>query len=337
MEATIKQTIFAVGVNQEQKKAFRLSTIFRDRWAALEGAIPANSPRAFALATLCIGIATLVRWAMGDAITLLFPTYYPAILLVSLVCGFAVSLYAVALSIVAAVWFFMPPAYELGLSTSQVLNISLFTFAATLIAWIGNSRRKLNDQTRLLTRELQHRGKNQLMVVQAILLQTLRRDADLERALQRIGSLAITDELLSRSRDQAAPLHELAVQQLQPFGERISVQGPPWNLSSDLATVMVLSLQEFATNAAKYGALSSPDGRVILTWDIEKELRITWRESGGPAIADKPGPKGEGLELVRKLVRGVGGSVSSEYATDGITHTISLPIKNPRSAIQLVS
>jgi two-component sensor histidine kinase len=169
------------------------------------------------------------------------------------------------------------------------------------------------------------------MVVQAILLQTLRRDADTEKAVQRIASLAITDELLSRSRDQAAPLQELAVKQLRPFGERISIQGPPWNLSSDLATMMVLTLHEFATNAVKYGALSVPDGRVILTWATEKDRRITWRETGGPAITGPPEQKGEGLELVRKLARGVGGSVSSEYATEGIIHTIILPIENSRT------
>jgi two-component sensor histidine kinase len=296
-------------------------------WGGLEAAIPANSARAFAFATLCIAMATLVRLALEGSITLLFPTYYPAILLVSLICGFAISLFAIALSILAAWWFFMPPAFGLEWSSSQALNIGLFTLATTLIAWIGNSRRKLQEESRLLSRELQHRGKNQLMVVQAILHETLRRDEYTERALRRIGSLAIIDELLGRSRERKAPLHELAERVLQPFADKVSIQGPPLDLGSDQATATVLALHEFATNASKYGALSNSKGRMTLTWAIESDLRITWRETGGPVVS-KPDQTGEGLDLIERLIQGVGGRVSTDFAPEGVTHKLYLPIKS---------
>ena len=263
---------------------------------------------------------------MEGAITLLFPTYYPAILLISLVCGLPITLYAIALSIIAAWFFFMPPTYGLQWSSSQALNIGFFALATTLIAWIGNSRRKLNEQARLLTRELQHRGKNQLMLVQAILLQTLRRDASLEKALSRIASLSITDELLSQSQQHAAPLQELAARELKAFGDRVLIQGPPCDLSSDLATVTILALHEFATNAAKYGALSNESGRVTLTWAIDPGIQITWRETDGPPVA-KSEAGGEGLGLVQRLVKGVGGKLSSTFSVTGVTHEILLPAR----------
>jgi two-component sensor histidine kinase len=309
-----------------------LKNKFASTWTELETAIPANSPQAIAFATLCIALATLIRWTLEGSITLLFPTYYPAILLVSLVCGLPVTLYAIALSIIAAWWFFMAPAYNVEWSTNQALNIGLYTLATTLIAWIGNSRRKLNEKTRLLTRELQHRGKNQLMLVQAILLQTMRRDASMEKALGRIANLAITDDLLSKFKGHAVPLHELAASGLKSFAERVSIQGPPYDLGSDLATVTILVLHEFATNAAKYGALSNAEGRVTLTWAIDKDLRITWRETGGPRVTE-PEAAGEGLELVQRLIAGAGGQLSSGFAPTGVSHQVLLPNPSRKSLV----
>jgi two-component sensor histidine kinase len=88
--------------------------------------------------------------------------------------------------------------------------------------------------------------------------------------------------------------------------------------------VTILALHEFATNAAKYGALSNDKGRVILTWNIDENLRITWRETDGPRVT-KPEALGEGLELVQRLVKGTGGKLSSKFAPTGVSHQLLLP------------
>lgn len=141
--------------------------------------------------------------------------------------------------------------------------------------------------------ELGHRIKNTLTVVSAIVNQTLQRhDGEEARAVlrRRIGALAQAQSLLTLSGTPEARIDQVVEQGLAPFrsGERrFRIAGPPIRLSSKQALTLALALNELATNALKYGALSVPGGAVDLHWTAEAEgtFRLTWAESGGPPVA----------------------------------------------------
>jgi two-component sensor histidine kinase len=150
-------------------------------------------------------------------------------------------------------------------------------------------------QSRLLNRELEHRIKNTLAVVSAIIAQTLRatdaRPEAGEALMQRIGALAQAQSLLTRSNLAEAKIHDVVKESLVPFrtsDDRIQVNGPLVMLSSKQALTLALAVNELATNAVKYGALSNGIGQVQIRWQAgrpgtDDAFRFTWVETGGPS------------------------------------------------------
>ena len=136
--------------------------------------------------------------------------------------------------------------------------------------------RRVEHRQALLVRELHHRVRNSLAVVQSLLGTTARRTdsvVDFYHSFSaRIAALAKTQALLTEDYWQTASLRELASHQLQPFADgeppRFALNGPPVELSADLAVPLGMALHELAANAVKYGALSAPGGHVALTWDV---------------------------------------------------------------------
>lgn len=113
-------------------------------------------------------------------------------------------------------------------------------------------------------------------------------------------------------------------------GAQISVQGPPLGLSPEAARNIGLALHELATNASKYGALSVPEGKVAVHWELansggQRRFRMTWRESGGPMV---PEPKrwGFGRQVIERLTtQALAGKVTHEFAPDGVRWTLDIP------------
>lgn len=190
-----------------------------------------------------------------------------------------------------------------------------------------------------LQRELNHRIKNILANVGAIYHMTLRQSGSLAdfaasfegrlSALSRVhGAFAVAD--------QAQPLLLLAQRVLSPYqsgaGERVIMDGPAVELHRDTAVVFALGLHELATNAAKYGAFSTPDGWVSLTWELaetdgQPSARIVWRERGGPPV-DPPTRQGYGTKFVRSAL-GMDSAVDLQFAREGVTCTFAIPVAEP--------
>jgi two-component sensor histidine kinase len=199
--------------------------------------------------------------------------------------------------------------------------------------------RRENEQLRFVTEELHHRMKNLVAIIQSIARQTMQEagtgpDAH-ERFTGRLAALGRSLDLLIDDDWDGARIDELVRQQLAPFGfmdgMSISAEGPPVGLNPDAARNIGLALHELATNASKHGALSVPQGRVALRWEIVgsgvgQSFRIAWRESGGPIVT---GPKhwGFGRQVIQRVIaESLEGTVTHEFPPDGVRWTLDIPI-----------
>jgi two-component system CheB/CheR fusion protein len=189
-------------------------------------------------------------------------------------------------------------------------------------------------QQRLLLRELTHRVKNTLTVVQSIAHQTRRYSKSYEeftdRLDGRLAALAAAHSLLVDSDWRGADLTTLACRQFEPHvggnPDRVRVTGQPVFLPADLATPFGLVFHELATNAAKYGSFSRRAGTVDLSWGLETRngqplLTVVWRERGGPKTAE-PTTKGFGSQVIERAIPNA--TVRRKFASDGVICTIDV-------------
>jgi len=164
-------------------------------------------------------------------------------------------------------------------------------------------RKEAESKQALLTREVDHRAKNALAIVQAIVRLARRENIDdyILAVEGRINALAQTHELLSRSRWKGADILRLVLDEMAPYqgaGQRFTAIGPAVTISPSDAQSLAIALHELATNAAKYGALSRESGRVDISWSIfEERLSLVWKELGGPEVR-KPKVMGFGSRII---------------------------------------
>lgn len=186
----------------------------------------------------------------------------------------------------------------------------------------------------ILNEELSHRMKNTLAIVQAITSQTLREvpERDAVTALtRRIGALSRAHDALLKTRWVSADLADVARSTLSTFDQAgsIHLQGPNLKIGPRATLSLSLLLHEMATNAIKYGALSVPDGQVLITWTIEPGadedvLSMVWTETGGPP-ASQPSGKGFGSRLISMGLIGTG-DVELRYDPSGLTAFMQAPL-----------
>jgi len=189
------------------------------------------------------------------------------------------------------------------------------------------------EQQRLLVDELNHRVKNTLATVQAIANQTLRATPDpsaFNQAFEaRLMALSATHELLTATSWRSAALKDVIEVELRPYGgDRFSAEGPNLDLAPTEALALGLIFHELATNAAKHGALSTPHGRVAVTWSVNRRdltgprLELVWRELGGPMVKP-PARRGFGSRLIERSLGSTGKSVL-EFRPDGVICRIGM-------------
>ncbi len=201
------------------------------------------------------------------------------------------------------------------------------------------TRRKQSEKRQdLLIAELDHRVKNVLARVAAVVMHTRQRCGTMDEFVKalhgRIQSMAAAHALLSRSRWSGVGLTDLIRHQLEPYttDANTTISGPEIMLTSAQTQAVAMVIHELVTNAAKYGALSSPDGRVSVNWhrtraDVAAILTITWRELGGPPIA-APFQSGYGSGLIRDLIpHELGGTVDLVFSSDGACCKIEIPFE----------
>ena len=201
-----------------------------------------------------------------------------------------------------------------------------------------STRKRVEDEQSRLIAALDKRVKDLLARVAVVAKHTRRGSGSLDDYLaaldRRIRSMADADALLSRNRWQGAGLAELVRGQLAPYATdaNTTVAGPEVTLTVAATQALAMMLHELVTNAARYGALSTPHGRVEVSWSHgagtdATSLSIVWRELGGPAVAASPAGR-YGMGIIRDLIpRELGGSVDLAFAPRGVCCNIELPLE----------
>lgn len=213
-------------------------------------------------------------------------------------------------------------------NTTQLLGVA-----------VDITERKLaQERQALMVRELDHRVKNNLFSVQALAEQTAHSAKSVEdfvRAFSgRIRSLAVAHEALAQAHWEGAELGELLRRLLEPYGnltpKRITFTGDPVVLSPAMAPPLCMALHELATNAVKYGALSTPQGSVDIRWTLRDDrLLIEWHERGGPPVT-QPHHHGFGTDLVNGVTRHqLRGDVQFQFDPAGVSCSINVPLQRP--------
>jgi PAS domain S-box-containing protein len=199
-------------------------------------------------------------------------------------------------------------------------------------------RKEGEAHLRLLLRELTHRSKNLLAVIQGMARQTARHAGSIDAFLKQFGArlqaLAASHDLLVRESWHSASLGELIRSQLAAYIERgagqVAIEGPPVALKPEAAQNFGLALHELAVNAAKFGALSVPDGRISISWEQRQvpdgeAIELDWREQFGPKVKARR-KKGFGSMVIEtNLVRALDAKVNLEFNPDGLRCLILIP------------
>ena len=209
-----------------------------------------------------------------------------------------------------------------------------------VVSFIGTvqditERKERQERDHLLMREINHRAKNMLSVVDAIAHQTATKSPEhfIERFSERIQALSANQDLLVRNEWRGVDAEDLVRAQLAPFaeliGSRIALHDSKVRLNVASAQAIGLALHELATNAGKYGALSTDKGRIDIDWKTRGEtLTINWTERDGPPVSS-PQRRGFGTIVMGQMTeRSVGGAVDLDYAPSGLTWRLTCPAAN---------
>ena len=199
-------------------------------------------------------------------------------------------------------------------------------------------RKAAEERQALLAREVNHRAKNALAVVQSVVQLTATREpAAFKRAeAGRISALARAQTLLTEDHWSGADLRTLLTGELAPFlGEhRAELDGPPVALPPGAAQSMAMAVHELATNAVKYGALSSTAGRLSVSWHLAGRsdgaslLRLRWSEAGGPPVAGAPKSRGFGSRVLDGTLRNqLGGRIWLAWEASGLICEVEVPLE----------
>ena len=228
---------------------------------------------------------------------------------------------------------------DISLAVSPIRDSSGRVTGASKVARDVTERKEAEKLQRLLVDELNRRVKNTLATVQAIASHSLRRARNSEDFVSsftgRVQALARAHHLLTERTWRGADVADLVREQVVlgvVESNRVAFSGPALLLDPQSALHLALVLHELATNARKYGALSVPQGQLSVSWSMlankGRMLVLQWSERGGPAVA-APSSVGFGTSLIQQALDAHGGSASIQYAAEGVTCEIKLPLAEP--------
>jgi two-component sensor histidine kinase len=321
-----------------------------------------SSPlRAWSLAAVAFAFALGLRFGFDHVLPAGFPylTFFPAVILTAFFAGLWPGIACAIVSGLSAWYWFIPPFGSFALSTPVLIALAFYVFVvgvdiALIQAMHGavaklEAERAINQQLlaqqkqhleesqtqqrqqRVLQRELSHRMKNTLAMVQAVVSQSLRNATDPKEAATmasaRIQALARAQDMLTVTDWAASDVRAIVEAAIAPHVDtagRFRLTGPRVDLDARHALGLALAIHELATNATKYGALSTDAGAIAITWELGEGERFsfTWKEEGGPPVSE-PNRRGFGSRLTERVVPGYfHGHAQTEFAPGGLVYQL---------------
>lgn len=289
-----------------------------------------------ALCVVCVALAAAARLLLGMlGPTLPFATFFPAVLVSALFGGVSAGLLAIVLSILTVWGVFTEPRFAFAAPDSvHAANFALFGVSSLLVVALALVHRQLlfaveakERERQLLVGEIEHRSKNILAVVASLINQTVKDRDVADTLISRMCAVADTRGLLDETGNETASLRALFAAGIErPHGaQRIELDGPDdVQVSGRQARALRLVIHELATNALKYGALSTPQGKIRVTWRNDGgRVRIDWCELDGPKVAP-PAKLNFGSRLIRATLKQIGAEFEPSFPETGHCYGIVL-------------
>jgi two-component sensor histidine kinase len=294
----------------------------------------------FGFAISCVALATLARWCLSlIRPDVFFTPYFPAVFFATAFGGYRIGiLTALAGGALGVTVNFSDASTD----AARLALLGIFLAVCGLTIWgvehfrsvaaqqRGISKRLIQEEEyrKLVVNELQHRAKNKLSTIHAVLHQVLHDQPQVWASIdQRLRALSATDDLIAKVDGNGCDIKDLLLSELGPYGHvRFTLNGDPLFLPAKLAVSLALMFHELATNAGKYGAFSSPRGLLQVSWSVSDDrLTLAWDETEGPAIG-VIGKAGFGTKLLASALRPFDGKTEIAYLKTGIHCTMQCHI-----------
>src|SRR3979411_1930196 len=310
---------------------------FRHGWQGISQPSP---PFSAGFAVFCLALATVARWGLAQLRPdVFFTPYFPAVFFATAVGGSRIGVGAAIASGMLGVIINFSGALA---DSARFALLLIFWAVCGLTIWGVEHYRTIVAQQRdiskrlieeeeyrkLVVDELQHRLKNKLSTIHAVLHQVLQDQPQVwARIDQRMRALTATDDLISRVDGSGCDIKDLLLSELGPYGHiRFTLNGNPLFLPAKLAVNMALMFHELSTNAGKYGAFSAARGLLQVSWSVtDDRLNISWDETEGPPV-DAIGEAGFGTKLLDSALRPFDGKTEIAFLKTGVHCTMQCRI-----------
>jgi two-component sensor histidine kinase len=291
-------------------------------------------------AAFCLALSTAARWCLAMIRPdVFFTPYFPAVFFATAFGGLRIGVVtALASGALGVTVNFSDTTAD----SARIALLLIFWTVCGLTIWGVEHYRSIVAQQRqiakhliseeeyrkLVVDELQHRLKNKLSTIHAVLHQILNDEPKIWASVDlRIRALSAADDLIARVDGTGCDIKDLLLSELGPYGHvRFSLNGDPLFLPAKLAVSLALIFHELATNAGKYGAFSSARGLLQVSWSVSDDrLNIAWDETEGPAVGPI-GKPGFGTKLLNSALRPFGGKTEIAYLKSGVHCTMQCRI-----------
>jgi two-component sensor histidine kinase len=309
---------------------------FDEFWRGWQGISQPPLPLGVGFAALGLAISTAARWALSlIRPDVFFTPYIPAVFFATAVGGVRIGIATALASGMLGVFVNFSDAHA---DFARIALLGIFWLVCGLMMWgvahyraIVSQQRQISKRLieeeqyrRLMVAELQHRLKNQLSVIHAVLHQVLDKEPLVWAKVDpRLRALSAVDDLLARADGAGCDIRDLLLSELGPYGHvRFSLNGDSLFLPPKLAVSLSLIFHELATNAGKYGAFSSARGLLQVSWTLSDDrLNVTWDETEGPAV-ENIGAPGFGTKLLNSALAPFDGKTEITFLKTGVHCTM---------------
>jgi two-component sensor histidine kinase len=313
---------------------------FRRGW---QGTSQPSPPFSIGFAASCIALSTAARWCLSlIRPDVFFTPYFPAVFFATAFGGPRVG---IATALVGGILGSTVNFSDASADFARLALLVIYLIVCGLTIWgvehyrsIASHERQISgrlieeeEYRKLVVDELQHRLKNKLSTIHAVLHQILQDQPKIWAGIdQRMRALSATDDLIAKVDGTGCDIKDLLLSELGPYGHvRFILNGNSLFLPAKLAVSLALMFHELGTNAGKYGAFSSARGLLQVSWSVSDDrLNITWDETEGPPV-ESIGEAGFGTKLLKSALKAFDGKTEIAFLKTGIHCTMQCRI--PRS------